>query len=180
MDTENTWVSVSTPYLTLRRGDRANAWTEEASQHGGTGTQQLREVRRVTPPVQVAAALQVPSGEDVVVRRRTMLIDDQPVELTDSYFPLAIAESTRLAEARKIRGGSTTLLSELGYAPRHVSEDVSARPPTADERDLLALGDTDWVLVLFRLVRTDAGLPVEVSVMTMIAKYRHLQYQLTV
>jgi hypothetical protein len=37
-----------------------------------------------------------------------------------------------------------------------------------------------WVLVLSRLVMNDSRLPIEASVMTMIAHGRHLRYQLTV
>ncbi|MEN3308816.1 MAG: GntR family transcriptional regulator [Micromonosporaceae bacterium] len=172
------WVSVSTPYVTPRSAGDREAWADEASQQGHTGTQRLVEVAELVPPPAVAEALHVASGEPVVVRRRVMLLDGEPVELTDSYYPASIARGTRLAEPRKIPGGAVTLLAELGYRPRRVSEDISARLATAEERESLALGADEWVLHLVRVATAENGQPVEASVITMIAKDRHLRYQL--
>lgn len=108
-----------------------------------------------------------------------MLFDDHPVELTDSYYPAAIARGSRLAEARKIPGGAVALLSELGHPPRRISEDVSARLATSDERVTLQLGEPSCVLVLARTLFTDNDLPVEASIMTMTTDGRRLCYELT-
>jgi GntR family transcriptional regulator len=178
--TSGEWVSVSVPYLRPRSPGEPDAWSEETAQQGRTGKQRLREVAEVVPPLSVAQALNSPSGETVVVRRRVVLLDEQPVELTDSYYPASVARGTRLAQPRKIPGGAITLLAELGYRPHQVHEDVSARPPNAEEQQLLALRHDEWVLVLSRLVMTDSRLPIEASVMTMTANGRHLRYQLTV
>lgn len=172
------WISVSTPYLTPRADGQPDAWTDETAQHGQSGSQQLLEVAEVSPPKHVAEALSVPDGEMVVLRRRLMLVDDQPVEITASYYPLWLAAGTALTERRKIRGGAVTLLAQLGHQPRHVQEEVAARPPTVEERELLALDGEPPVLVLRRIVKSDR--PVEVSVMTMIANGRRLRYELTV
>jgi len=173
------WVSVSTPYLRPRPPGEPDAWTEEATQQGRSGRQVLREVTEVEPPSHVAEAIKSTAGDLVVVRRRIMLLDEHPVELTDSYYPGFIARGTPLAEPKKIPGGAITLLAELGYRSRHAHEDVSARPPSAQERQLLALGPDEWVLVLSRLVMADGSLPIEMSVMIMTAYGRHLRYQLT-
>lgn len=180
MTSSREWVSISTPYLRPRPPGEPDAWAEETAQQGRTGRQRLREVAEVVPPPGVAVALNSPAGEMVVVRRRVMLLDEHPVELTDSYYPASIARGTGLAEPRKIPGGAITLLAELGYRPHHVQEDVSARAPSAEERQLLALGHDEWVLVLSRLVMADSGLPIEASVMTMTANGRQLRYQLAV
>jgi GntR family transcriptional regulator len=180
LNSENRWTSVSTPYVKPRATGEREAWAQEAAEHGHVGSQRLREVAEVEPPGTVAAALKVAAGESVVVRRRVMLLDGQPVELTDSYYPSAIAQGTRLAEHRKIPGGAPTLLAELGHEMRHVDEDVSARLATDDEQQLLELAAPEPVIVLFRTSTTGDGVPVEVSVMTMLAAGRHLRYQLTI
>ncbi|WP_158843995.1 GntR family transcriptional regulator [Saccharothrix deserti] len=180
MTSNDTWVSVSTDYVKPRvRGDR-DAWTQEAASYGRAGSQRLREVAEVEPPPAVAEALGVSAGESVVVRRRVMLLDGRPVELTDSYYPTAVARGTRLAEARKIPGGAPTLLADLGYELRYVDEDVSAQLATDDEQRLLGLVGPEPVIVLFRVATTTDGRPVEVSVMTMLAAGRHLRYRLTI
>lgn len=174
--TDAPWVSISTPYL---RAGHQDAWAQEAAEHGHTGKQLLREVTELEPPPNIAAALRLAPGETAVVRRRTMLLDGHPVELTDSYYPADIARGTGLAEPRKVRGGAVTLLAELGHTASRADEDVTAREPTEDERQLLQLGDGEWVLVLTRLLTSDAGRPIEASVMTMTARGRHLRYALT-
>jgi DNA-binding GntR family transcriptional regulator len=173
------WISVSMPYVKPRAAGAPDAWAQEAADHGHVGTQQLLHVGEVPPPPQVAAAFRCAPTDPVVVRRRLILLDDQPVELVDSYYPADIARGTRLAEARKIRGGAPTLLAELGHELHHVDEDVSVRVANAEEAGLLALQGPSPVLVLQRTSSTRDGRPVEVSVMAMLPG-RHLRYQLTI
>jgi GntR family transcriptional regulator len=171
------WISVSTPYVTPRLPGATEAWRAEAAQNGGVGTQRLLDVSEIVPAAELAEMLHIDAGEPVVQRRRLMLLDGKPVELTTSFYPAAIARGTGLAELRKIRGGAVTLLAELGYRPRQVSEDVYTRKATDGERSLLELNEDDWVLGLTRVLSTDDGLPVELSVMSMTPGGRRLRYQ---
>ena len=173
---DSAWTSVSMPYVSGQPGD---AWGSEAAQHGGVGKQRLVEVAEVPAPTSVAEVLGLQAGQPVVVRRRVMLFDDQPVELVASFYPSTIARGTRLAEVRKIRGGAVALLAELGHRPRRVREDVTARLATADERAELHLADSSCVLQLSRVLFDQDDVPVEASVMTMIADGRRLRYELT-
>ncbi|MFB9470567.1 UTRA domain-containing protein [Nonomuraea salmonea] len=179
MADQDIWTSVSLPYVRPRRSGQPDAWTEEAAQHGHTGSNILREVVELYPPASVGAALGLREDEPAVVRRRTVLLDEQPIELADSYYPASIARGTRLADMRKIPGGAPTLLVELGHELVHVEEDVSARPATEEERELLRLGDHEWVLVLFRRSLSRDRTPIEVSVLTMVPHGRHLRYKLS-
>ncbi|WDZ90694.1 UTRA domain-containing protein [Nocardiopsis sp. HUAS JQ3] len=164
----------SASYVTARPAGASDPWTAQK----GPTAQRLVEVGEVDAPAEVAEALR---GQDrVVVRRRVMLFDGVPVELTDSYYPLSVASDTPLAEKRKIRGGAPTLLSELGYAAHEAVEDVSARPATATEAEALDLPAGNTVLVLLRTSRTADGIPFEVSRMVMRPEGRHLRYRLLV
>jgi GntR family transcriptional regulator len=176
MTSASPWTSVSMPYVS---GHRGNAWGAEAAEHGGTGTQKLLTVDEVTASATIADMLGLDPGEPVVVRRRLMLFDDRPVELVDSCYPATIAGGTRLADPRKIPGGAVALLADLGYPPRRVREDVSARLATPGQRTDLQLSDPSCVLVLSRVLMTGNDLPVEASVMTMVADGRRLRYELT-
>ncbi|WP_084955449.1 GntR family transcriptional regulator [Thermoactinospora rubra] len=175
--TEAGWVSVSEPYVRPRRPGEPEAWAHEAARHGHVGTHRLLAVEEVQPPRRVAVALGLSEGETAVVRRRLVLVDEQPTELADSYYPATIARGTGLAETRKIRGGAITLLKELGYAAHSVEEGVSARPASQEERELFGLEPGDWVLVLNRVLRTSDGTPVQADVMTMIAQDREVRYK---
>jgi GntR family transcriptional regulator len=56
------------------------------------------------------------------------------------------------------------VLAELGYPQRYFVDAVSARMPTTEEVDLLALPDVP-VIRQFRVVYSDDHRPVEVSVL---------------
>lgn len=173
----NRWISVSTDYARPRTSGAGDAWAEDAARQGRTGTHRLREVTTVRPPSDVAEALGLKPDEQAVVRRRVVLLDDRPVELADSYYPVRIADGTALALSQKIRGGAATLLAELGHRIQRLSEEVWVRMPAAEERQLLDLPPDQPVMILFRLATSADGRPIEATVMTL-ADGRRLRYEL--
>ncbi|KAB1979476.1 UTRA domain-containing protein [Streptomyces triticiradicis] len=166
----------SLAYVSPREEGQADAWTEEAQQRGG---QRLTEVAEVVPPPDVAAALSLERDAKAAVRRRVILLDGEAIELADSYYPLKIARGTALLEPKKIKGGAPTLLAELGYSPRHVTEDLELREPAPLERAALALPAGSNVLTLLRTTTTEDGSPFEVQFMVMKAP-RRLHYEIEV
>ncbi|MER5964510.1 UTRA domain-containing protein [Streptomyces sp. NPDC002057] len=171
------WISETAPYLAPRKPGQSDAWTDEAARRGRHGGQRLLQAGETDAPDAVRAALRLPSTERVIVRRRLILLDDRPVELADSYYPISVAGGTPLAEPRKVPGGAVTLLKELGYTGAEIVEDVSAALATAEECEDLGLPEGSAVLHLLRLTLTADGTPMEASLMTMPAG-RHLMYRL--
>jgi GntR family transcriptional regulator len=173
---ENERPDDSLAYVRPREQGQADAWTEQAQHRGG---QQLTEVAEVEPPLEVAAALALGAGEKAAVRRRVISLDGDTIELADSYYPLEIARGTALLERKKIKGGAPTLLAELGYTPRHVTEDLEFREAAPLEQASLSLPDGSSVLTLLRTTRTEDGSPYEVQLMVMKAP-RRLHYEIEV
>jgi|SRR5215471_1598750 len=169
------WTSTSTLYLTPEAGD---AWGEEAATTSQTGTQQITQAGEVTPPRDVTRALKLPPDASAIARRRVMFLDGTPVEIVNSYYPATVAAGTGLAEPKKIPGGAVTLLARLGYHPDDVREDITARLPNDEEQQTLGISEHEPVLILHRLCLTNAGVPFEYAVMTMVARSSHLQYRL--
>jgi len=174
---DDQWVSESAPYIRPRAGGSSNAWTEEAARRGRHGGQKTLSVASIAPPEEVRAALGLARGEEVVVRRRLILLDNDPVELSDSYYPAAIAAGTRLADPRKIPGGAVRLLADLGFVGEDTVEHVRADVATSEQADLLGVVPGSAVLQLVRINATAEGAPFEVSIMTMPPE-RHLTYRL--
>lgn len=172
------WIVNSLPYLTPRQDHQGDAWTEEAAQAGHVGTQKIREVVSTVPPSEVAAALGLPPEAEAVVRRRTMLSDGRPVELTDSWYPAGIATGTPLAEGGRIKGGAVTLLAGLGYSVHEAREEIEFRGATEDEAGELGLPEGTPVIVLTRTCFTAEEVPFEASVMVMVADGRRLRYRM--
>ncbi|MET9700555.1 UTRA domain-containing protein [Streptomyces sp. NPDC006529] len=163
--------------LALASGDDPYPWLTDAAGPGAHAVSTLVEVREVTPPADVAAALGLRDGDRTVLRRQVMRIDGEPVELVCSYYPLDVARGSALAEARKIRGGTPALLAGLGVPPRLSVDRVSARVPTQDEHRALGLTSDLPVLRTLRTVFSDDRRPVEVTVMVKSGHLYELRYE---
>lgn len=166
------WVG-STAYLRPGQGD---TWAAEAATRNAKGSQRILFAGPTDPPSGIAETL----GQQVVMRRRMMLLDDQPVEITDSYWPADIASGTALAERGRIRGGAVTLLAELGYTPTAVDEHVTTRPPSDIEVEHLGLAPGEWILQMQRVITDAHGRPYEVSVMVSPGRIGRLHYSMKV
>ncbi|MFJ3042657.1 MULTISPECIES: GntR family transcriptional regulator [Streptomyces] len=176
----SSWVSTSLPYLAPQEEGRGDAWAAEAEAQGRRGTQRILHAGEVPAPAEVARLLGVDEGEPVVVRRRLILLDGLPNELTDTYYPLAVARGTALARTAKIRGGAVTLLAELGHIGVLVREDVTATMPDEEERRTLEGAPDEPVLRLVRVTLDREGHPIQVDRMVMPALRQRLRYEIEI
>ncbi|MET9553557.1 UTRA domain-containing protein [Streptomyces sp. NPDC006645] len=172
------WISSSMPYLTPRRDGQPDAWGAELAARGRRGGQRIVSAGEVAASREVAGLLGIAPGEAVVVRRRVMVLEDVPCELTDTYYPVSIARGTRLAGPAKIPGGAVTLLAELGHSGVRVQEDVTARMPGEEEREALRTEPGEPVLRLVRVTFDAADRPIQADVMTMPAHRQRLRYEI--
>lgn len=140
----------------------------------------LRTVETVVPPTDIADGLGLASGTMTVSRNRVLLHDDQPVELSTSYYPVDIAAGTSLAKPAKIRGGAPAALADLGFPQRTFVDRISARQPTVAEAETLALPAGTPVIRQLRVVYSDHERPVEASVLIKGAHRYELRYHQTV
>ncbi|MCF4123002.1 GntR family transcriptional regulator [Antribacter sp. KLBMP9083] len=140
----------------------------------------LLDVTTLTPPTDVATALNLDPTGQAVRRRRILYLDKQPVELSISYYAADLATGTPLARAGKIPGGAPQVLADLGAPQRAFVDRISARPPTREEITVLDLPAGVPVLRQFRTVLTDDDRPVEVSVLIKGAHLYELQYRQSV
>lgn len=139
------------------------SWISEAAVRGQRGSNKILNVEEVPPPKRVAAALGLSDGGTAMLRFRIGLLNDEPAEVVRSYYPIELARETRLADRRRIPGGSPTLLADMGYPPREQADQVTARKATQEEHQLLELPDDVPVLEVFRIVYSDNGKVIEVS-----------------
>jgi GntR family transcriptional regulator len=177
MSTEG-WVSSSLAYLRPPERGAQDAWTTEAAQRGGRGSQRILHAGQVPAPAHAAELLDLEEGNPVVVRRRIIYLDEVATELTDTYYPADIASGTALAEPAKIRGGAVALLTELGHIGRYVREDVGARMPNDEERRLLDLDGDHPVLTLHRRTQGADDHPIQADCMVMPARRQRLRYEI--
>ncbi|MFJ5674359.1 GntR family transcriptional regulator [Streptomyces sp. NPDC093097] len=174
------WVSTSMPYLTPQDKGPSDLWGAEAAAKGRRGSQRIVRAEEIAAPSEVAELLGAPAEQTVVVRRRIMYLDDEPCELTDTYYPARLARGTRLASTAKIPGGAVRLLAELGHVGVRVREDVIARMPNAEEQGTLQTSPHEPVLELTRLTLDGDDRPLQVDVMVMPAQRQRLRYELRI
>ncbi|WP_308119129.1 GntR family transcriptional regulator [Streptomyces sp. JJ38] len=155
-------------------------WLTVAERQGKRGRITLLDVVEVRPPVEVAEALELGSTGTAVLRRQLLQHDGEPVELAECYYPMELAAGTALVEARRIRGGTPTLLAELGYPPHQTVDRVSARVPTQAQFEALRLPGSLPILRTFRVVYSESGgrrRPIEATVMAKAGHLYELQYE---
>lgn len=141
---------------------------------------QLLTVDNVVPPADIVDGLRLAPGGTAIIRTRILLHDDQPVELSASYYPAEIAANSSLAKAAKIRGGAPKALATLGFPQRTFVDRISARPPTVEEAETLDLPNGIPVIRQLRVIYSDNERPVEASVLIKGAHLYELLYRQTV
>ncbi|MER5385386.1 GntR family transcriptional regulator [Streptomyces sp. NPDC002688] len=124
----------------------------------------LVQVEQVPVPPRVASLLGVPKGASVLVRRLLVEQDGEPVELSSSYFPAGLVEGTDLSVSSPLREGQRAYL-EARKKVRfdHVTERVSARLPSQQEADLLAMPQGEPVLSVLVVACDVAGQALQVT-----------------
>ncbi len=153
-------------------------WVTEARRRGVRATCVLLEVKPVPkPPAHIVQALGLNAGNPVLLRSQILTFDNEPAGLVKAYFPLQIVQGTEMMEHRKIRGGTSTLLAQLGYPPRRCVDSVSARIPTQEQHALLKLPRNVPVLRTFRVVHSDNDRPVEAHDTVEAGHLYELQYE---
>ncbi|NUW45505.1 GntR family transcriptional regulator [Nonomuraea rhodomycinica] len=140
----------------------------------------LLGVEEGEPPKDVARALSLESGEGAVLRQRLTLRAGVPVEVCWSYYPLSIAAGTPLINRTKIRGGAPAVLAQAGFPERRLVDRVSSRMPTPEEVEHLDIPDGVSVLRQFRVIYSDSGRPVEVSIIVKPGHLYELEYERTI
>ncbi|MFF5938498.1 GntR family transcriptional regulator [Streptomyces sp. NPDC012508] len=152
-------------------------WMSEAAKRQQAGRSQLLDVDVVVPPQEVAEALGLEDGERAVLRKQVLFLDEEPTELTRSYYPLSLVEGTAVLETRRIRGGTPALLDSLGFPPREFVDELSSEIPTEEEVVALELPKDMPVLLAFRVVYSDDRRPIEVTLMTKAAHRYRMRYR---
>jgi len=121
----------------------------------------------------VAAALRVQPGDDVVARRKLMLANAVPVRIATSFFRADLFGGTRMAEPEFVRPSLQAGIEDLGYRFGRAEETLTARAPTAFEREALELEGGEWVVQVLRASYSTEDTPIHV-LETICAASRHV------
>jgi GntR family transcriptional regulator len=163
----------------LARAERQagrGAFTTDAHTSGWTPRVEV-DVRIEQARDDVAAALGIDVGTDVLVRDRVMYADEQAVQLATSYLPRDLTRGTAMEAENTGPGGIYARLEEAGVQLVRFDEYVRIGAATEHEADLFA---TSRGAPVFRIVRTAHAVDrvVEVNFMALAGDRYELSYSL--
>lgn len=147
-----------------RRATGVTNFNAEAAAQGQRAVQRILAVLTIPAPLEVADRLNIEPDEEVLVRRRLFVVDDEPMQLCDGYYPMDIARDSLLMESRRIKGGAHAVIEGEPNRRRIVQfvEDLDVRMPTPDETERLVIPPGVPVARVLRTAYDAAGQPVEV------------------
>lgn len=120
----------------------------ECARQGKTARVDMRSVERVQPPVDVAGRLGLDPKRKSVTCRESVSIcresvsfaDDDPIHRVTTWIPWETAKGTCLTKANPGHPlGIYGVLEDHGHTMTRTREEVSARTPTRDEAEALAV-----------------------------------------
>ena len=106
----------------------------------------------------IAAALRIEEGADVVAIERLRFADDQPIALMHNHLPAGLVELTAESLAES---GLYQLLRQSGTSLSTAEQTIGARRATAAEAKLLAETRGATLLTMTRTAYDSSGRPVE-------------------
>ena len=111
----------------------------EAIAQGQVPSRRMLMVGRGPVPADVADWLGSAAGEQAVISKRLQLLDDVPAVISTSYYPLWLAEGTRLESPDALPEGPDNLIERIGHEFARGIELLRVRMPTPEEVRLLDL-----------------------------------------
>ncbi len=135
----------------------------EAIAQGQVPSRRMLVVGRGPAPADIAAWLGTDPGQEVVIRKRLQLLDDVPAVISTSYYPLWVAEGTRLESADALPEGPDNLIEQLGHRFARGMELLQARMPTPDEVRTLELNPGVPVVRMLHLDYDSDGRTLQVA-----------------
>ena len=155
-----------TVVLTREEDWQAGEHSDAALQPAGDHTHRPATARflaeTANASAEVAAALNIAEGAEVVVRRSRLHLDQEPWSLVASYYPMDIADGTPLEQAGPIKESASLVLAELGHRPAGYRDDVYARMPDPTEAEFFQLATGIPLTVVSRTVY-DAARPIRLT-----------------
>lgn len=165
------------PFVTTLTGDPETGW---GGDEGAVYLSEVSEQNRkpTSSPLQVeiqeasddmAAALGIPKGAEIISRHERRFIDGTPWSMQTSYYPMEFADrgADRLRSARAIDVGTVKYLGDtlhirqVGYSDR-----ISVRAPNPTEADFFKM-PSDGRVPMYEITRTaydGNGQPMRVTV----------------
>lgn len=149
---------VRTPRTEVRRSIELSSLYDDLMNAGQRPTTTVRSLRVVEASPEVAAALGVPAGSDVVHLARIRTAADEPLALMTNYLPTELVD---LSSEALERDGLYQVLRDAGIHLRVAKQTVGAKIASASEGRSLDEPKGAALLTMTRIAYDDRGAAVE-------------------
>lgn len=137
--------------LDHRRTAGVDAWVSDTREYGMTPGQVIR-VEVVPADASMAEHLQVTEGDPIAVRRRLRTLDEEPSNISDSYYPMSMTQQVpELLDPADVPQGVIALMAERGITQTRYVDRLRWRPPTPEEAQQLRITSGTCVLIQTRI-----------------------------
>ncbi len=145
-----------------RAENHAATFNTEVAMQGRIGRQDIKSVSVEKATPEIARWLSIPEGSAVLARRRIMLVDEEPYQIGDSYYPHELVAGTAIAIPEPVEEGVLTVLERANGEPvSYFIDELSFRMPTPEETDILKLDPGVCVVRVVRIAHDRNDKPVE-------------------
>ena len=155
----------------------ADAWDVAVLEQGATPGTRVTVAVEAPPPL-VAQALRLDPGGLTVVRRRVRLINGQPHQLADSYFPYDLVRDHPMFMQPSPIAAAGGMLAASGMPQATLTDRIEARMPTPDETRVLKMPPGTPLIVHHRTGYLTDGTPVRHMVTRMAASQVEITYEI--
>ena len=145
-----------------RAGEPADAALRPTGEPADWSAIEKYQAETASANAEVAAALKLPEGTPIVVRRTRRYLDKDPWSLIASYYPADIVKGTPLEQAGPSAQSGSLVLAEHGHQPTGYRDDIYARMPDAIETAFFRLSSPVPVTVVSRTAY-DASQPIRLT-----------------
>lgn len=164
-----------------RRG--GSPFRADMREHGRAGTWESRSEARTPAPERIAERLAIEPGDLCVVTRYEFLADGRPVQLSESWEPMAITDGTPivLPEMGPHAGaGVVERMRSIGVVIETAVEVPRPARATQDQANLLGVSLGDLILEIERTYYDEEGQPVETADITVADVRWEIAYEIAV
>ena len=151
----------------------ASLFLAEAAGQGLRGERQMLFVGLEAASTDVARALGVDPGTEVLARRKLLFAGEVPVRIATSYLRADLFAGTPLAAEGFLEPSLQAAIEALGHRFGHADERLTARPSTPYEARTLLIDSSEWVVQILRVSFNRDGTPVH-ALETICAASRHV------
>ncbi|MBO3733968.1 GntR family transcriptional regulator [Glycomyces niveus] len=128
----------------------------------------------------VASCLDIAPGDPVLCRSRRFAVEQRPVQLADSFYPVGMVRATPIVYTDTGPGGVYARLAEIGREPIRFTERLHARMPFPAERTALELPGGTPVIAITRTAYDAEDRCVEVTEMILDSSAYELEYHASI